>query len=86
MEEYFPKADHGSILITSQLASVWPLGTFEMKLEPVNDLQGEAILKNSLGKSVEGEHISIPRSLRHCLISEIQQARHSLSACFKVLH
>lgn len=54
VREYFPKADQGSILITSRLTSLWQLGN-HMKLEPVDQLQGESILKNSFGKSVEGE-------------------------------
>ena len=54
VKEYFPTADQGSILITSRLASLWQLGT-DMKLEPVNEAQGASILKNSLGRSIEGE-------------------------------
>ena len=52
--EYFPTADQGSILITSRLASLGQLGP-DMKLEPVNEEQGESILKNSLGQSTEGK-------------------------------
>lgn len=51
---YFPEADQGSILITSRLASLWQLGT-DMKLGLVDELQGESILRNSFGKSVDGE-------------------------------
>ena len=51
---YFPQADQGSILVTTRLSSLWRLGT-DLKLEPVNELQGENILKNSIGYSVEGE-------------------------------
>ena len=54
VKEYFPTADQGSILITSRLASLWQLGT-DMKLEPVNEVQGESILENNLGRSTEGE-------------------------------
>lgn len=54
VKEYFPTADQGSILITSRLASLWQLGT-DMKLEPVNEVQGESILENSLGRSTKGE-------------------------------
>ncbi|MCJ1457641.1 hypothetical protein MMC28_008010 [Mycoblastus sanguinarius] len=51
--EYFPTADQGSILITSRLASLWHLET-DIKLEPVNEVQGASILENSLGRSIEG--------------------------------
>ena len=54
VKEYFPTADHGSILITSRLASLWQLGT-DKKLEPVDEAQGASILENSLGRSIEGE-------------------------------
>lgn len=54
VKEYFPTADHGSILITSRLASLWQLG-MDMKLEPVNKVQGVSILENSLGQSTESE-------------------------------
>lgn len=54
MKEYFPTADQGSIFITSRLASLWQLG-MDMKLEPVNEVQGESILENSLGRSTEGK-------------------------------
>lgn len=55
IEEYFPTADQGSILINSRLASLEQLGS-DIKLDPVNGLQGESILENSLGRSVEGEY------------------------------
>lgn len=55
--KYFPEADQGSILVTTRLASLRRLGA-EKKLDPVDEPQGESILKNSLGKSVEGERNS----------------------------
>jgi len=54
VKEYFPTADQGSILITSRLMSLCQLGT-DLKLEPVDKLQGSSILENSLGRSIEGE-------------------------------
>lgn len=54
VETYFPPADQGCIMVTSRLASLWRLGT-DMKMEPVDELQGEKILENSFGKSAEGE-------------------------------
>lgn len=55
VKQYFPEADQGSILVTSRVASLWRLGT-AIKLEPIDELQGESILKNSFGKSVEGAY------------------------------
>ena len=52
VKEYFPTADQGSILITSRLASLWQLGT-DMKVEPVNEVEGASILENSLGQSTK---------------------------------
>lgn len=54
VRNYFPEGDQGSILITSRLSSLWRLGT-DMKLEPVDEIQGESILQNSFGNPVEGE-------------------------------
>lgn len=54
VEAYFLEADHGSILVTSRLASLWRLGP-DLKLEPVDKVQGESILMNSFGKSDEGK-------------------------------
>ena len=54
VRDYFPKADQGSILITSRLASLSQLG-MERKLEPVEEVQGADILENSVGRSTEGE-------------------------------
>ena len=54
VEDYFPTADQGSILITSRLASLCQLG-LDIKLGPVDEVQGESILENSLGRSAEGE-------------------------------
>lgn len=81
VKDYFPKADQGSILITSRLASLWRLGN-NMKLKPIDKLQGETILENSLGKPVEGKRTLIACSFVHYLTS--QQARQSSSAYFKV--
>lgn len=57
VKKYFPEADHGSILVTSRLASLWRLRP-DIKLEPMDEVQGESILKNSFGKSVAGERTS----------------------------
>ena len=54
VQDFFPTADQGSILITSRLASLWHLGT-DMKVKPVNQLQGESILENCLGQSMQGQ-------------------------------
>lgn len=52
IKQYIPDADHGSILITTRLATLWRVGT-DLKLEPVDEQQGEGILKNNFGKPVE---------------------------------
>jgi hypothetical protein len=54
VKEYFPSADHGSILITSRLANLERLG-YGKKLGEVDDEQAKAILESNAGKSVNGE-------------------------------
>jgi len=55
VKDYFPTAEQGSILITSRLASLWELGAEDMKLRPVDELQGKSILENSTGRAEEGK-------------------------------
>jgi hypothetical protein len=55
VEEYFPSADHGSILITSRLASLTRSSGGSRKLGKVSDKQATAILENNVGKSVPGK-------------------------------
>ena len=69
VKEYFPEADQGSILITSRLASLWMLGTKDIKLGPVDEMQGQGILKNSLGESGEGNLI---RSIPFQILSDVR--------------
>jgi hypothetical protein len=54
VKKYFPSADHGSILITSRLASLERLGRGK-KLDKVDAEQAKAILESNAGKSVNGE-------------------------------
>ena len=54
VQDFFPTADQGSILITSRLASLYHLGT-DMKVKPVNQLQGESILEKCLRQSMQGQ-------------------------------
>ena len=54
VKKYFPSADHGSILITSRLASLERCGD-GLKLVEVDAEQAKAILENNAGKSVNGE-------------------------------
>jgi hypothetical protein len=54
VKKYFPSADHGSILITSRLASLERLG-YGKKLDKVDAEQARAILDSNAGKSVNGE-------------------------------
>ena len=53
---YFPPADHGSILITSRLASLRRHGS-DIKVGTVAAEQARAILENNAGKDVEGKSI-----------------------------
>ncbi|KAJ9641089.1 hypothetical protein H2199_005757 [Coniosporium tulheliwenetii] len=54
VKEFFPPADHGSILITSRLASLQRYGD-GLKVDKVNDEQAKVILENNAGKSIKGE-------------------------------
>lgn len=53
---YFPSADHGSILITSRLASLQRHGS-GVKVGTVAAEQARAILENNAGRDVKGESI-----------------------------
>jgi hypothetical protein len=59
VKNYFPFADHGSILITSRLASLQQYGS-GIKIGTVNKEQGRAILENNARSVVEGELLVIP--------------------------
>lgn len=72
VKKYFPEADQGSILVNTRLATLRRLGT-DMKLEPVNELQGESILQNSFGKYIEGERTSNACLFSHNLILEFNR-------------
>ncbi|MCJ1348337.1 hypothetical protein MMC31_006568, partial [Peltigera leucophlebia] len=54
IKKYLPDADHGSILITSRLASMWRLAGSDIKLEPFNELQGELLLNSIVQKPLAG--------------------------------
>jgi hypothetical protein len=54
VQTYFPHADHGSILITSRLASLQRLGS-GVKVGTVAAEQARAILENNAGRMIEGE-------------------------------
>jgi hypothetical protein len=53
VKEYFPHADHGSILITSRLASLQRLGS-GVKVGTVAAEQARAILENNAGRALKG--------------------------------
>ena len=53
-EKYFPHADHGSILITSRLASLQRLGS-GVKVGTVTAEQARAILENNAGRVIKGK-------------------------------
>jgi hypothetical protein len=52
VQTYFPHADHGSILITSRLASLQRLGS-GVKVGTLSAEQARAILENNAGRVVE---------------------------------
>ncbi|KAF2472617.1 uncharacterized protein BDR25DRAFT_284166 [Lindgomyces ingoldianus] len=54
VKSYFPHADHGSILITSRLASLLQHGA-GVKVGTVAAEQARAILENNAGRGIEGE-------------------------------
>jgi hypothetical protein len=58
VKQYFPDADHGSILITSRLASLQRLGS-GVKVGTVATEQARAILENNAGRVVEGKSKSV---------------------------
>ncbi len=54
IEKYFPRADHGYILITTRLSRL--LASFErLRLEPVETEQARAMLEKNAGKVVDGK-------------------------------
>jgi hypothetical protein len=58
VRKYFPHADHGSILITSRLASLQRLGT-GIKVGTVAAEQARDILENNAGRIVDGKRAPI---------------------------
>jgi len=54
VQAYLPHADHGSVLITSRLASLQRLG-LGVKVRTVAAEQARAILENNAGRVVEGK-------------------------------
>ena len=54
IKEYLPKADQGSIIVTSRLAGIWRLAGNDMKLEPFDELQGELLLNSIVEKPLAG--------------------------------
>lgn len=58
VKRYFPDADHGSILITSRLASLQRLGS-GVKVGAVAAEQARAILENNAGRAIQGTKTSL---------------------------
>ena len=56
VKDFFPPADHGSILVTSRLSSLQRYGT-GAKLDIVNDEQAMEILENSAERSIKSRII-----------------------------
>ncbi|KAK4973985.1 hypothetical protein LTR28_010914 [Elasticomyces elasticus] len=60
VKEFFPPADHGSILITSRLANLQRYGE-GLKVDGVDDEQAKAILENNAGKPIKDADLIIKR-------------------------
>lgn len=54
VKDYFPSADHGSILITSRLRQLGQYRT-DMKLTRMNEKQGKDVLEQRMGGRLEGK-------------------------------
>lgn len=54
LKEYLPPADHGSILITSRLASLEEYGS-GLKLGMLDDEHAKIVLEKTAGKAIKGE-------------------------------
>jgi AAA ATPase domain len=54
VEDFFPSADHGSILITTRLAGLFRTG-HSWKLDKVDDEQAKTILENNAGKLIKSK-------------------------------
>lgn len=54
VKDFFPDADHGSIIITSRLSILQRYGTGS-KLGIVNDEQAMTMLENNAGRVIQGE-------------------------------
>jgi hypothetical protein len=65
VQQYFPHADHGSILITSRLTSLQRLGS-GVKVGTVATEQARAILENNAGRVVEGKWMATFAKERCC--------------------
>ena len=64
VKSYFPDADHGSVLITSRLASLQRLGS-GVKVGAVAADQARAILENNAGKTTKGMRKALSTEKRH---------------------
>ena len=68
VKDYFPHADHGSILITSRLTSLQNCGE-GVKIETVGAEQARAILESNAKRVVEGESTStLMLAITSCLL------------------
>jgi hypothetical protein len=52
--EYLPQADHGSVLVTSQLAGMADMFEAELHVDRVDDTQARSILESNAGRALEG--------------------------------
>jgi hypothetical protein len=66
VKKYFPSVDHGSILITSRLASLQRLLGSGVKVGTVAEEQARAILEKNAGRHIESEWKAVVADWRHC--------------------
>jgi hypothetical protein len=65
VQTFFPHADHGSILVTSRLATLQQLG-LGVKVGTVAAEQARAILENNAGRVVDGKWKALLEKWRDC--------------------
>jgi hypothetical protein len=53
IEQYFPRADHGSILVTTRLSNLGQFGT-TLKLTVMDETQARSMMTSNLDRTLEG--------------------------------
>jgi hypothetical protein len=81
MKQFLPHADHGSVLVTSRLASLRKYG-LELKVGILNAEQARAMLDNNAGKVVEGKLIFLFAKIKTSSLICAEKMRTSFSSFF----